>query len=347
MEMRTNSIHIINNNARDIFLMFVIAILCVSCSARQTDKVVLAYVTSWSSVMPDPQYVTHINYAFGHVNETFDGIKIDNEARLKEITNLKKESPSLKVLLSIGGWGSGRFSEMAADSDKRLLFAKDCKRVIKEYNLDGVDIDWEFPTSSMADISSSPNDTDNFTLLMKDIRKTIGNTKLLTLATHASGKYIDFSAIDDFIDFVNIMTYDISSPPKHHAGLYRSEHSGFITGEESVKAHVDAGIPFNKLTMGIPFYGRAKGNIGNFMNYKDILKLKDYNENWDDVAKAPYLTDSEGEFVCSYENTRSIAHKCDFIGQNKMLGAMYWEYDGDDAEGSLRKAVYKGIMEFP
>ena len=69
----------------------------ISCSSvkaekRQTSapdsKVVVAYVTSWSEVMPEPQYMTHINYAFGHVNETFNGVKVDNEERLRQIVAL-------------------------------------------------------------------------------------------------------------------------------------------------------------------------------------------------------------------------------------------------------------------
>lgn len=309
------------------------------------EHVVLAYVTSWSSIVPDPAYITHINYAFGHVNETFNGVRIDNGNRLKMITGLKKQHPNLKVLLSIGGWGSGRFSEMAANESYRKAFAKDCERVVKEFNLDGIDIDWEFPTTSMANISSSPEDTDNFTLLMRDIRKAIGSKKLLTLATQASGKYIDFPAIDKYIDFVNIMTYDMNNPPKHHASLYRSDISGWLSAEESVDAHIKAGVPVHKLTLGMPFYGRAKGNLGNFINYKQIVNLTGYTDNWDDVAKAPYLTDTEGEIVCTYETPRSIAHKCEFLLKKGMLGAMYWDYDGDDANGTLRKAVYNGVMK--
>ena len=96
--------------------------------------------------------MTHINYAFGHVNESFDGVRIDNEERLKQIVDLKKQNPELKVLLSVGGWGSGRFSEMAANDEYRRAFAADCDRVVKEFALDGIDIDWEYPTSSMANI---------------------------------------------------------------------------------------------------------------------------------------------------------------------------------------------------
>ena len=115
-------------------ILSVLAVL-LSCSSSKAGelrmassdaKVIVAYVTSWSSVMPDPQYMTHINYAFGHLSETFDGVEIANESRLREVVALKAQKPGLKVMLSIGGWGSGRFSEMAANDEFRLAFAKDC-----------------------------------------------------------------------------------------------------------------------------------------------------------------------------------------------------------------------------
>ncbi|MDR1887521.1 MAG: glycoside hydrolase family 18 protein [Prevotellaceae bacterium] len=318
--------------------------LCFAQEAKEGQRVVLAYVTSWSDIIPDPEYVTHINYAFGHVNSTFDGIRIDKEERLKTIVGLKERKASLKVLLSIGGWGSGRFSEMAANEANRKAFAADCKRVIDEFALDGVDLDWEFPTSSMAKISSSPDDTENFTLLMREIRSVTGADKMLTLASNAGAGYIDFKAVEPYVDFVNIMTYDIGSAPKHHAALYRSENSGWMNGDESVDAHVKAGIPINKLTLGMPFYGRGTVVTGNFNDYKNIITLQGFTEKWDDVSKTPYLVNSKGDIVCSFENAKSIGIKCKYLRDRGMLGAMYWDYDGDDEAETLRKAVYEGVM---
>ncbi len=309
-----------------------------------SSKVIIAYVTSWSDIMPDPTYITHINYAFGHVNDSFNGVRIDNEERLKQIVSLKKNSDQLKVLLSIGGWGSGRFSEMAADETNRLSFSKDCKRVVEEFDLDGIDIDWEYPGSSLADISSSPDDTENFTLLMRDIRSAIGENKLLTLASAASAEFIDFRAIDPYVDFVNIMAYDMASAPHHHSALYRSENAGRNTSDESVKKHMAAGVPASKLVLGMPFYGRGgKGGIPNFIDYNEIDKLTGYKTQWDETAKVPYLTDDEGNFVCGYENPLSLAIKCKYITDEGLLGGMYWDYDGDNENGDLRKAVYGGL----
>lgn len=317
-------------------------------AASRESKVVVAYVTSWSEVMPDPQYMTHINYAFGHVNESFNGVKIDNEERLRQIVDLRKQKPELKVLLSIGGWGSGRFSEMAANDEYRRAFAADCDRVVKEFALDGIDIDWEYPTSSMANISSSPDDTENFTLLMQDIRAAIGNEKELTLATVASARYIDFKAILPSVDFVNIMAYDMASAPKHHSALYPSGHSGDITSDGAVTAHLKAGVPPSKLVMGMPFYGRGGDGYPNFQDYNKVGNTDtQYTEKWDEVAQVPYLADKNDTLVFGFENPRSLAIKCQYILDKDLLGGMYWDYSGDNEQGDLRRTVAENLLGKP
>jgi chitinase len=317
---------------------------CSSKVKTVDDKIVLAYITGWSSIIPDPNCLTHINYAFGQVNETFDGVKISNKDRLRQIAQLKEQYPGLKVCLSIGGWRSGGFSEMAANEISRKAFAADCKRIVDEYKIDGIDMDWEYPTSTEAGISASPDDTGNFTLLMRNIREAVGKDKLLTLATIADARFVDFKAIDKDIDFVNVMAYDVARPPYHHSGLYRSEHSGRITTEEAIIAHIDAGVAPNKIVMGIPFYGHGTGEIPDFIDYKNIIQLTKYQRQWDNTAKVPYLNDSTGLFVCCYEDPESIGYKCDYILTKGLRGAMYWEYSTDSPDGSLRWAVFNGIF---
>ncbi len=328
-------------------LLVLTSLMLMGCSIMKAggkdSKVVIAYVTSWSKIMPNPEYMTHINYAFGHVNETFNGVRIDNENRLRDIVALKQVKPELKVLLSIGGWGSGRFSEMAADDNNREAFAKDCRRVLDEFQLDGIDIDWEYPTSSAAKISSSPDDTKNFTLMMKAIRKAIGKKKLLTLATVANANYIDFKKINSYIDLVNVMAYDMASAPKHHSALYRSDNSGRITSHESVNAHLVAGVPLSKLVLGMPFYGRGGNKYPNFKNYHEA-NANDFTLQWDDVAKVPYYADKDGELVFGYENPASLAIKCQYILDNDLRGGMYWDYAGDNMQSDLRRTVYESLI---
>lgn len=314
-----------------------LALLLCLIQAQTAERVVVAYVTSWTQAIPDPTVMTHINYAFGHVNDSFDGVRIDNPDRLRMIVDLKKQNPKLRVLLSVGGWGSGRFSEMAASDKNRLLFAKDCRRVVDVFGLDGIDIDWEYPTQSSAGISSSPDDTKHFTLLMRDLRQELGN-KLLTCATIASGEYIDFRSCISYIDMVNVMSYDMGNPPYHHSALYPSEITNWMTTSTAIEAHLNAGVPHEKLVMGMPLYGRGKQG---YTTEPD--STKGTKEQWHEQSMVPYLVDAQGNLVMGFENERSIGIKCQYIIDHRLRGGMYWEY-GDEHQEKLRNTICRILM---
>ena len=326
----------------------IVALLTFVCCAfsafagSKSEPVVVAYVTSWTQVMPDPTVMTHINYAFGHVNEQFNGVRIDNEQRLRDIVALKKQQPKLRVMLSVGGWGSGRFSEMAASEENRLAFAKDCRRVCDELGLDGIDIDWEYPTQTSAGISASPNDTENFTLLMRDLRQALGSKLWLTLASVGSAQYIDFKSCVQYLNMVNVMAYDMGSAPKHHSALYRSKIVGWLCASECVEAHRKAGVPDEKIVLGMPFYGRGKSGV--YMKYRDRDKHTE-KEVWSNTSKASFLADENGEMVIGFESPRSIAMKCAYIKEQGLRGAMYWEYADDNDRGDLQRAVWQGVLQ--
>ena len=318
---------------RILILTCLLALMMPALAGQHKDDgpVVAAYVTGWNKDMPLPDcsVLTHINYAFGNVNKTYDGVIIQRPERLRELVELKKDH-KIYIVLSIGGWTAGGFSEMASTDKRRKAFAR------------GIDMDWEYPSSSEAGITSSPADIDNFTLLMKELRKALGKDYLLSCATIADARFVDFKAIEPYVDLVNIMMYDVGNPPYHHAALYRSEMSGRVTAQEALQAHLDAGMPVNKLVLGVPFYGRSVKGFGD-ASYGALVKRTDVTRMWDDVAKVPYLM-KDGQFVCTYEDAESLAWKCKFIKETGMRGAMYWEYRCDDEVGTLRHVVWDGVM---
>ncbi len=334
---------------RIILSMALAMFATASLMARQVradNMVVVAYVTSWTQEIPDPATMTHINYAFGHVNDSFDGVRIDNPERLRMIVGLKEKNPGLKVMLSIGGWGSGRFSEMAASEKNRKAFVKDCRKVVGDFKLDGIDIDWEYPTQSSAGISSSPDDTGNFTLLMRDLRRALGNKKLLTAATVCDAKYIDFRSCVQYMDFVNVMAYDMGNPPRHHAALFPSPVSSHITASQAVEEHLKAGVPASKLVMGMPFYGRGNREDSGLKEYdRTGILPKGYEKRWDDVGKVPYIANEKGELVRGYDNSRSLAEKCQFILDHHLRGGMYWDYASDNSQGDERTTLYLSLLK--
>lgn len=327
---------------------------CTSCSPGAGEKagsepepqrVVVAYVTSWGKRLPDAQLVTHFNYAFGHVTDSFNGVRIDNPDRLRAVVELRKQKPDLKVLLSVGGWGSGRFSEMAGSEEYRTAFANDCRRVVEEFGLDGIDIDWEYPTSSSAGISSSEDDRDNFTLLMRDIRQAIGREHLLTFADYADTTFVDYRQVMPYVDLVNLMTYDISNPPYHHSALYLSERAIALTVSAAVEHHLEAGVPHDKLVMGMPFYSRSGKGFVSPELYDQLMHDEQYHVCWDSLAQVPYLADAEGTLVLAFDNEESLRAKCDYILSAGLRGGMYWDADSDTDDWAKSKTVYSSLIE--
>ena len=308
--------------------------------------VVVGYATYWDTAIPDPTLLTHINYSFAHIKDDFETLDIKKPSRFETILTLKAQKPGLKILLSIGGWGAGNFSEMAADPTHRRNFCNNCLAAVETYGLDGIDLDWEYPTSSSAGISSSPNDTKNFTLLVKELRDVLGDDRLLTMASAANAKYVDFASVTRYFDFINIMTYSMGDPPKHNAALYPSSMSS-RSCKESVEAHLDKGVPYSKMVLGMPFYGNGNGkDVPESVDYKEVgAYLKKFIRKWDSIAKVPYLVNDAGKMILTYDDEESIALKADYVKQKGLRGAMYWNIEADDDKWTLSKAVASRLLE--
>lgn len=317
---------------------------------------IIAYYTENSSALPDPSCLTHINYAHGRFvdKETGDGgIWIEKPELLEKVIALKQQKPSLKVLLMIGGWGdkADGFSMMARDASKRTLFCQSCKEHIDNYGLDGIDIDWEYPTAGPSENGRHPDDTRNFNLVLKELRETIGNTKIISYASSASADYVDWKTAMLYMDYVNVMTYDMGDPPYHNAPLY---YSAAITRkrsvDQSITQHFAAGVPLNRQVMGVPFYGHGTDPYKDDVKFNEMAGIFSSSKyegknirKWDAVAKVPYLVDEAGTFLLGYDDQESVTYKGQYVVQKNLLGAMFWEYRHDDSQGTLRKALCKAI----
>ena len=343
--------------------------LCLDEHLGQRPAVV-AYLTEYTSASTlDATYLTHINYCHGRFGNptTGDGgivIATGSNSLMQKVLALKSKKPGLKVLLMIGGWGAHAdgFSEMAKDPAKRTAFCQACKAHIDNYGFDGIDIDWEYPTQSADnETGCDPNDTQNFNIVLKELRETIGDTKIISFASSSSAKYVDWKTAIKYIDYVNVMTYDMgSSPNGHNSPLYKSSTFSSRSCQESIQLHVKAGVPMSRQNLGVPFYGKAEKNpttkiyeytvkyneMDEILN-KGTYKGKDvsaYNiRKWDDVAKVPYLTDASGRNYLSYDDPESVAEKGKFVLANGLFGAMFWEYRHDDSNHSLLKSLYGAI----
>ena len=332
--------------------------LCKAEYLGQSPRII-AYLTEYTSASSlDATCLTHINYAHGRFKnpKTGDGgiVIAQGGDLMKKVLALKEKKPSLKVLLMIGGWGehADGFSEMAKSAEKRKEFCESCKAHIDTYGFDGIDIDWEYPGGGPSSNGQSKDDPANFVIVLKELRQTIGDTKIISYASSSSAKYMNWKDAMKYLDYVNVMTYDMGKPPKHNSPLQSSSTFSQTGCKESVDLHVKAGVPKSRMNLGVPFYGHGIEPYASDVKYnqmKDILGATTGNyagkniRKWDDTAKVPYLTDADGKIYLSYDDPESVAAKGKFVVDNGIGGAMFWEYRHDDSAGSMRKALCNAI----
>ena len=348
------------------------------CTDIGQTPIVLAYFTEYTETLPEVTLLTHINYAHGRFGnpKTGDGgivITQSDKAPIAKVVALKSQNPKLKVCLMIGGWGghADGFSMMARDASKRTAFCQSVKNLLDQHKLDGVDIDWEYPTQSADnETGCDPSDTQNFNLVLKELRETLGTSKIISFASKSDAQYVDWAEAMKYLDYVNVMTYDMGAAPNgHNSPLHKGDRFTHRSWDESADAHVKKGVPRNKQVMGCPFYGKAeknpadaykvfvdsKGKLGYSIKYKDIVPIvqngtymgvtlsKKLHRVWDTKSMVPYLADDTGRNYLSYDDPESIQAKGLYVKNNGHLGAMFWEYRSDSSDHALLKALVKAI----
>lgn len=316
--------------------------------------------------------LSHLNVAFGLVR---DGeVHVDHLENLHCLETIRQYNTELKILLSIGGWGAGGFSEAAGTMHGQQVFAKTAVAILKAHHLDGLDLDWEYPCHSQANIGSSPDDKYTFTLLLAEMRRQLDEqgTKdrrhyLLTIAVGADQFFIDGTEMDKVqacLDLVQIMTYDMrggfQTVTGHHTNLFTPTGDLFrISVDASVNMYLRAGVPHEKIVIGAAFYSRKWTGVPNRHNglhqmaasnggfgpgyselVADFINKDGYKRYWDNEAKAPYLFD--GSTFISYDDEMSVHEKCEYIKHTEVAGIMYWEH-GFDPAGNLLDVMFDSL----
>ena len=363
-------------------ILIFISAMFFSCSQpverkKQTKEPlkVVGYVAGYEDFDPskvEATKLTHINYAFANVVNGKAQFELETDSvKIASLIALKKANPNLKVLYSIGGWTwSDQFSNVSAYKSSREKFATSSVRLMEKYGFDGIDIDWEYPGQHGRDNAFRPSDKENFTLLLKEIRKKLDvegkkhNVHyLLTIAAGADQKYInhtDLGKAHQYLDYINVMCYDFYNgwyyQTGHHANLYTSTEEMFQknSGEEAINRLIKTGVPSDKLVLGIPFYGRmwekvipinnglyqtamAPGVIIPYWDIVEKLKSRKYLKLYDESAKASYLWNAQDSIFISWETPKEIQLKSEFIKEKGLGGAMFWEYSLDKDQELLNK----------
>jgi chitinase len=350
----------------------------------QSGAEIVAYVFPRDHVLAPgeiaAQKVTRINYAFANLLEgRMVAVSQADPANFATLVALKHQNPRLQVLVSVGGWlWSGNFSDMALTRDSRAKFIDSVVAMLGQYKLDGLDIDWEYPGLAGATTHFRAEDKRNYTLLLKELRrrfdkvqKKFGHHLLLTIAAGASKEFLDHTEINlvaRYVDAVNLMAYDYYEPGDepitgNHAPLYRdpADPNG-VAADVSVSEFERAGVPVNKLILGVPFYGHIWGHVSAtnhglfqpgtsipnaFSRYQDIVDTmldQGFTRYWDEPSSVPYLYNEQKQEFVSYEDPQSLALKCTYVLYHNLGGVMFWEYSADPS-GALLDTIDKTFRD--
>ena len=301
-----------------------------------------------------------------------------------QLRRLKSRHPHLRLLVSLGGWGgSARFSDAAlTDSSRRRFASSAVDLYIRRWPglFDGIDVDWEFPVrGGMKGNVERPEDRANFTLLLAELRRQLdeqgrrdGRRYELTIAASARPSEIanlEVERLAPLLDFINIMTYDyhVASRVAHfNAPLFPAagDPTPELTIDASVRVFLDAGVPAEKLLIGVPFYGRLYRGVPNVSAGRfqpvDTLpfpsgaeagdwrtlsrgRLRDarFVTYWDSLAQVPWAFDSTSGTWISYDDERSVEAKGSYVRERGLGGVIIWELGGDD--GRLIRALSAGL----
>lgn len=299
----------------------------------------------------DYNKVDVINYSFGLIKE--GKLSIAHLNSLKTVLDLRKKYQHLKVVLSIGGWGADGFSDAVYSKNSRNVFIDSILKVVNEYDLDGIDLDWEYPTFDVAKIKARVEDKQNFTLFIQELRAKMPS-KLLTIAVGAGNgiaKAIEVDVLNGYLDYLHIMTYDMgnfkNNQFSHHTNLYPSKYHSY-SASQAVEVYNKLGFDIKKIVMGIAFYGRYgllnnKFEVARGFGYQRILELKStMNYYFDEEAKAPIIYNDD--YFVSFDDEASVTEKCKYVINNKMAGVMFWEINSDKT-GILLNTIDKVLKK--
>ncbi|MGQ1947040.1 glycosyl hydrolase family 18 protein [Geofilum sp. OHC36d9] len=286
----------------------------------ESDLKIVGYFPYYQGDVSDIQYdkLTHIIYAFVAPSATGDGSldAVPDQAKLQGIVTLAHAN-NVKVCIAVGGWtdlNNPGFEAIAASSVLRDKFADNLVALCDQYDLDGVDIDWEYPINRATDYAS---------MLQVLANKLHRNNKVLSAAVPGGdyyGQYINIDALNA-LDFLNVMAYDGDSGAGHSPYSYAVSALDYWTGK---------GMDNRKTVLGVPFYSRPS-----MISYASLL-VAGASENEDffngDYYNGLPTIKQKSELAKSYGGIMIWELSQDAMNENSLLSAIYQVVGSDNSE---------------
>jgi chitinase len=355
----------------------------------------VCYYGSWARYRPgigafdidqiDPFLCTHLIFGFVELNNvTWEIAPHDpwnelcpdeeggNYCAFVRFNQLRDQNPDLKTLLAIGGWneGSEKYSDMAADPNKRASFIRSVPPFLRKYGFQGLDMDWEYPTYRGGD----DEDKENYGRLLHELSAALkAEGYLLTTAVNPDhfkmDNAYDVQAMIETLDIINVMAYDFFGAWEtfihHNSPMFTHPiNTGNYTYFDIYSAMtywVDLmGDNSHKLTMGMPLYSRGftpddpsnttigasatPGQMGPYTLQDGVLGFNELCEIriaqggafemvWDDIIQAKFVkfnNETLGLQYFSYDDMEALDEKLKLIRDLPIGGGMVWSIDTDD-----------------
>jgi GH18 family chitinase len=316
---------------KSILIILFLSVNIHVLKSQETDFKVVGYFPNWSVWNNEIQNLdysklTHICWAFQNPNANGELIE-GNEGLIELVENA--HNADIDVLISLGGGAASGslkniYFDLISTPEKRASFIHNLANYIKEYNLQGIDVDIEG--------SAINSDYGFFIQQLVDSLRPKGYYVTAALNGMATDNISDETL--QLFDWINIMSYDYTgSWTPNNPG----QHSSYNHAVQGIEAYINRGCAPEKLVLGVPFYGHAFNDlIGmDYDNYNVILG------NFSDA----YLYDKRGN-VIYYNGIATIQHKT-YLALDKIGGIMIWELTGDvHNEYSLLKAIDDAIQMY-
>jgi len=281
---------------------------------------------------------------------------------------LKKNHTKLNVLISFGGGGQDKFfAPLTSSSSNRQTFISNVIPWLRKYNLDGLDLDWEFPTGSAAQ---------NYASLFADLRTAIdaehsssGKPALiLSVASYGDKQDLGSWPIAEMaksLDWFNMMTYEEHGPwdNKTPTGINAPINSadGYDL-TDCVNGYLALGVPSSKLLLGAPTFahswkladpsktyigapgagpgpeGQCTQSPGDLAYFEvETFISKGATVVWDTTSQTHYCY--QGSTWVSYDDPRSFSAKAELVKSKNLRGIFVWDIDEDDKNALINSAV--------
>lgn len=287
----------------------------------------------------------------------------DGKGISSQLVNLKLQNPHLRVILSVGGWGAHTdFIVMTSDPDKRGNFVQSCVTYLARYSLDGIDIDWEYPTNAA--------EAENLVILLRELKSALvaaNPAYILSAALPASSHYAQHLKIQEmvpYLDLWNIMTYDLAGPTwsekvGYQSNLYGNNGDNELSVNSTMNWYFENKVPKERIVLGMPMYGQlftgvTQPTIGagftkvlqaESVQYRNIDRLQ---EQYNETAVAAMVYDASANTIITYDNPQCAMMKAKYVRDHGLAGGFWWESQGDVVHGeSLLDAFVSELEKEP